>query len=125
MIQFASLWLLIIWHLIQPSLKTKTSVINNQRTDSKSISVSKKLVANAATSSKIQEKVEKSFSSKQSASTVINEPVQDKACSFCKNNTVRITVDAVAKRKSDRRRSFTSILVSKSKVNRHFFIFLL
>lgn len=109
----------------QPSLKTKTSVINNQRTDSKSISVSKKLVANAATSSKIQEKVEKSSSSKQSASTVINEPVQDKVCSFCKNNTVRTTVDAVAKRKSDRRRSFTSILVSKSKVNRHFFIFLL
>lgn len=101
---------------VKPSLKTKTLVINNQRTSSlKSIPGSKRLVADAATSSKTEDYVEKSSSSKQNTSTVNNEPGQDEVCSFCKNNTARTTVDAVANRKSDRRRSFTSILVSKSK----------
>ncbi|KAI5674537.1 hypothetical protein M9H77_14901 [Catharanthus roseus] len=95
-----------------PNVKTKTTVVKDPMTSKSNVIFGlNKLEANTTTS---KENMEKSSSSEHAASNLINEPAQQ-LCSLCKSNTATTTVDATTKRKSGRRKSFTSLLVSKSK----------
>ena len=79
----------------------------------------------AATLSKREDKVLTSSLSTERPPLVVasKQPAQDELASDCNSNVVQIASDVIVRKKSGRRRSYTSLLMATSKVNAyHVFI---
>lgn len=79
----------------------------------------------AATLSKREDRVLTSSLSTQRPPLVVpSKPAQDEHNSDCNSNVVRSASNDIARKKSGRRRSYTSLLMETSKVDAYYFLIL-
>lgn len=109
--------------MIQPNVKTTLQATHAQRTlKSKNISNLNKSTFVAAISSKNKEEAVASSLSENTALVVPHEATRGQLQSDG-NGYPSTASDIIAKRKSNRRRSFTSLLMARSKVEAYCIIF--
>lgn len=108
LIQLFTLFLQLI---SQPIVKPKVTISDTQTT-------SKSEAIGAATLSKRKEEVQTSSLFANKASLIpCEQPAQEELPSDCSSNLVQTASDIIARRKSERRKSYTSLLMTRSKVD--------
>lgn len=108
---------------VQSTVKIASAVSNTQRNSkSKCTLGTNKLISDAAISSKRkQDMARPSLSAETSSVVSCEKPSQKEVLSGSNNDVDSTRLDVIARRKSDRRNSFTFSLMSGSKVNASYF----